>query len=121
MNDSQTTLAQLRALANKFRDERDWRQFHAPKEMAIDLSIEAAEVLEHFRFKSDDEVAELLKSASKREEIGDELADCLWALLYLSDEMGIDLAGAFGKKLEKTARKYPVHLSKGKNKKYDEY
>jgi NTP pyrophosphatase (non-canonical NTP hydrolase) len=101
-----------------FRDERDWKQFHKPKDMAISLAIEAAEVLEHFQWKNEAEIAEYLKT--NKEDIADELADVLWWVLLMSHDLGIDILEASEKKIEKTALKYPVEKSKGRHTKYTE-
>jgi NTP pyrophosphatase (non-canonical NTP hydrolase) len=102
----------------QFRDDRDWKQFHTPKDLAVAMAIEVSEILEHFRFKSDTEIAAELKDNQKRREIGYELADALYFLLMLSDAIGVDLADVFEENLQITAEKYPIHLAKGSNKKY---
>ena len=101
-----------------FRDERDWDQFHQPKELAIALSIEASELLEHFLWKSPEEVTQRI--ATKKTEISDELADITVYLLELAHKMEIDLPAAIRSKLAKNAIKYPVAKAKGSNKKYSE-
>lgn len=101
-----------------FRDARDWKQFHKPKDMAISLALEAAEVLEHFQWKNDAEMAEYIES--HKEEIGDELADVLWWVLLMAHDLGINILEASDKKIDKTALKYPVEKSKGKHSKYTE-
>ena len=101
-----------------FRDERDWEQFHNPKDMAISLSLEAAEVLEHFQWKTPEEIKSHL-STNKRE-ISEELADVLYWVLLMSHDMDIDIAQSFRAKLEKNAAKYPIEKSKGSHKKYTE-
>lgn len=101
----------------KFRDDRDWVQFHNHKDMALSLMLEAAEVLEHFQWKS---VQEVDKHAEQcKEEIADELADVAMYLFELSDNLGIDLAQAIGRKMKKNGIKYPVDKSKGKHLKYN--
>jgi len=102
-----------------FRDERDWKQFHNPKDVAISLSLEAGEVLEHFQWKTPEQIEQHIKD--HKEDIGDELADVLAHLLILSNDLDIDLSTAFEKKMKKNAKKYPVEKVKGKNKKYTEY
>lgn len=102
----------------KFRDERDWKQFHNPKECAISLSLEAAEVLEHFQWKSKEEVEQYV--VSHKEEIAEELADVLYWVLLMSHDLKIDVSDVFMKKLVKNGEKYPVDKSKGKNAKYTE-
>jgi len=101
----------------KFRDERDWLQFHNHKDMALSLTLEAAEVLEHFQWKSADEVKVYAKT--HKDQIGEELADVAAYLFELSDNLGIDLAKAIEKKLKKNTIKYPVHKAKGKHTKYN--
>lgn len=100
-----------------FRDARDWKQFHNPKDCAITLSLEAAEVLEHFQWKNDGEMTAHV--ALEKEAIGAELSDVLNMLLLMSHDLGIDIEEALEKKLEKNAEKYPVEKSKGKHTKYD--
>ena len=101
----------------KFRDERDWKQFHNHKDMALSLTLEAAEVLEHFQWKSPQEVEEYSRECQT--EISDELADVAIYLLELSDNLGIDLTQAIKQKMNKNAKKYPVEKSKGQHTKYD--
>ena len=102
----------------EFRNNRDWKQFHTPKNLAISLSLEASEVLDHFQWKDDDEVASYINSHKK--EIGDELADVLSYILLLSHDLDIDLTEAFKQKMLQNEVKYPVDKAKGNNKKYTE-
>ena len=111
-------LATLTAAVRAFRDERDWRQFHHPKDLAMALSIEAAEVLEIFRFKSPAQIDEEMEQL--RPQLGEELADVLFFVLLMADDCGIDLSSAVPAKLAQNARKYPVELARGKNLKYDQ-
>src|SRR3989338_8546663 len=101
----------------KFRDARDWKQFHNPKDCAISLSLEASEVLEHFQWKSREETAEYLKKNKK--EIGKELADVLYWILLMSHDLGIDIKKVSELKLKENAKKYPIKKAKGKNLKYN--
>ena len=101
----------------KFRDERDWKQFHNHKDMALSLVLEASEVLEHFQWKSADEVEKY--AVSCKAEIADELADVAMYLFELADNLGINLSDAIDKKLIKNAKKYPVEKAKGKHTKYN--
>lgn len=101
----------------QFRDERDWMQFHNHKDMALSLVLEAAEVLEHFQWKSQSEVA--AHGDKCRHEISEELADVAMYLFELADNLGINLAEAIEKKLEINSLKYPVDKAKGKHTKYD--
>jgi dCTP diphosphatase len=114
-------LKQLTSLVVDFRDRRDWAQFHHPKELASALAIEVAEIMELFRFKTAQEVRELLGEPSAQEELGAELADSLFLLLLLSYESGVDLRRAFEQKLELLEERYPVDKVKGKSAKWTEY
>lgn len=101
----------------KLRDERDWKQFHTPKDMALSLVLEATEVMEHFQWKTREEVEKYVKT--HKEEIGDELADVLCWVLLLCNDLDIDIYKAALKKMEKTKKKYPVEKFKGRADKYD--
>ncbi len=101
----------------KFRDERDWMQFHTHKDMAISLALEAAEVLEHFQWKSPQEIKKYAKE--HKNHVGEELADVGMYLFELADNLGIDLTKAMDKKLEINAKKYPIEKAKGKHTKYN--
>jgi len=103
----------------KFRSERDWEQFHKPKDLAISLSLEAAELLECFQWKNDDEVELMLKSQSKKN-VEDEIADIAIYLNLLCHDLNIDLNQAILQKLRQNEEKYPIEKSKGSAKKYSE-
>jgi len=103
----------------KFRDERDWMQFHDPKNMAVSIIIEASELLEHFQWKTKKEVDNYL--AENQEEVRDEIADIALYLFELADNLGVDLLDVMEKKLEKNEKKYPVEKAKGSHKKYTEF
>lgn len=105
-------------LVREFRDARDWKQFHNPKDSAISLTLEAAEVLEHFQWKSKDEMEAYVKS--NKVEIGEELADVLYWIFLMGNDLEIDLSKAFIEKLKKNDAKYPVAKAKGNHKKYTE-
>ncbi len=111
-------MKKLTELIVKFRDARDWKQFHNPKDCAISLSLEAAEVLEHFQWKTLEEVEKYIKTNKK--EIGDELSDVLYWVLMMSHDLNIDIEKAFLSKLKQSAKKYPIKKSKGKHLKYTE-
>ena len=100
-----------------FRNERDWEQFHNPKDLALSLVLEAAEVLEHFQWKNDKELHDYAKT--HKDDIGEELADVFNWVLIMCHDLGIDIAKASEKKIEKNKKKYPVHKAKGKTMKYD--
>ena len=102
-----------------FRDERDWKQFHNPKDCAISLALEAAEVLEHFQWKTKEEIDEYLKES--KGEVADELADVLYWVLLMSNDLDIDIYESFLKKLKDNGKKYPIDKAKGSHSKYTEY
>jgi NTP pyrophosphatase (non-canonical NTP hydrolase) len=118
--DQTTTIQQIRDALRKFRDERDWEQFHTPKDLAIATSIEAGELNEHFLWKTNEEVRAMLQDPAKMEEIGDELADVFNYILCLANVLNIDVASTALRKLEKNNQKYPVEKAKGSSKKYTE-
>jgi len=111
---------QFTSLIQCFIEERDWKQFHKPKDCAISLTLEAAEVAELFQWKNDEQMV-AMKSGFKQEELADELSDVMFWVLALAHDFGIDMKKAFPRKLEKSASKYPVEKVKGNNKKYSEY
>lgn len=113
-----TELDQIRSDIRKFRDERDWMQFHNPKNLACSIAIEAAELLEHFQWKTPEESASL--SAEQREEISHEVADILAYLIEFADNLGIDPIQAIRKKMALNAAKYPVEKARGSAVKYDQ-
>ena len=119
--DHETNLHEFKEKIKNFCDARDWDQFHNAKELAIALSLEASELLEPFRFKSEKEIEELFKDSKKREEIEDEMADVLYFLVRLAQKYDVDLSEAFDRKMEKSAKKYPIDKAKGSNKKYNEF
>lgn len=99
----------------KIRDDRDWEQFHDPKNIALSLLLEATEVLELFQWTQDNKI-----NPDKKNELPDELADVYYWLLYLADLHDIDLNSALQSKLKKIESKYPVDKAKGSSKKYNE-
>jgi len=99
-----------------FRDERDWLKFHDPKNLAVSIAIEAAELLEEFQWMTREESER--HAAENREAVSDEIADVAIYLIELADLLGIDLATAINNKLDKNAIKYPVEKSRGKSTKY---
>lgn len=103
-----------------FRDAREWKRFHNPKDLAISVALEAAELLEHFQWKTPREVAAHLADPRCREQVADEMADVQCLLLSLSDAAGVDLHAATLRKLRKAARKYPVSRARGTATKYTE-
>jgi len=107
-------MARIRA----FRDERDWMQFHDPKNLAVSIAIETAELLEHFQWK--DKAQSERHAAENKQAVAEEIADVAIYLLELADNLGIDLEKAINEKLDKNARKYPVEKARGVAKKYTE-
>lgn len=101
----------------KFRDKRDWKQFHNPKDVAISLVLEASEVLEHFQWKNQTEIEEYLKK--NKDDIGEELADVLYWVLLMCSDLKIDIKKALEKKIKKNEKKYPVEKSRSKHTKYN--
>lgn len=101
-----------------FRDAREWRQFHQPKDLTISIALEAAELLEHFQWKTAEEVARYLRSRRNRDRVAAEMADILILLISLADVLGEDLVGAARRKLRTNDRKYPVARARGNARKY---
>lgn len=118
MPNAMTELEEIRQLIREFRDSRDWMQFHNPKNLACSISIEAAELLEHFQWKTPEE--SLIIAKEKRTEISHEIADVTVYLIELADNLGIDLAQAIREKMALNAAKYPVVKAKGSAAKYTE-
>src|ERR1017187_7333148 len=116
--ESPDPLEDLRDALRQFAAERDWDQFHSPKNLAIALNVEAAELLEHFQWLSDAESAVI--APEKRAKVREELADVLLYLIRLADKLDVDLATAAAEKLRINAMKYPVDKARGSNKKYTE-
>ena len=106
--DEDTTVAALRKRVSHFRDERGWLRENTPKNLAISITVEAAELLDHFQWKTDDQIREALTDKTKKNEVSDEFADVLILCLSFSDVMGIDISEAIETKLRKAAEKYPA-------------
>lgn len=113
------TLLTLRDELRAFVAARDWDQFHAPKNLAMALMVEAAELAEHFQWLSGEESARLGRKA--KAEVADELADVLVYLVRLADKLGVDLGDAARRKMAKNRRKYPAARVRGSAKKYSAY
>jgi len=110
-------IKQITEKIKKFRDERDWMQFHDPKNMAVSIILEASELLEHFQWKTIEEVEKYVRQ--NQAEIKDEIADIALYLFELADNLGISLTDAMDQKLKKNEMKYPVEKAKGKHTKYN--
>lgn len=108
MSDQQTNVEELRRLVAQFVAERDWEQFHTPKNLAMSLAIEAAEVMEHFQWLTPAEAAALSRDPAKLVAVGEELADVACYLLALCNTLGVDLSDAIRDKMVKNAVKYPA-------------
>jgi dCTP diphosphatase len=111
-------LESLTAALRRFAAERDWDQFHSPKNLAAALTVEAAELLEHFQWLTEEQSSNL--AADKRVAVGHELADVFLYLLQIADKLQIDLVAAAQQKLELNGSKYPVAQARGSSKKYSE-
>jgi dCTP diphosphatase len=111
-------LAKLQERIVAFRDARDWKQFHNPKDLSISLLLEAAEVLEHFQWKTLEEQTKHV--TEKKQEVSEELADTLYWVLLLAHDLDIDLVKAVEVKMSKNESKYPVEKARGNHKKYTE-
>lgn len=119
---SRATLNHLKEKIKKFVGERDWGQFHSPKNLSMSLAIEAAELMEHFQWTNTvDEAVKVLENKRKRYEIEDEIADIAIYLIDFCNLYGVDLERAILKKMKKNAKKYPAKLVKGKMEKYTFY
>jgi dCTP diphosphatase len=121
VNDSQTSIEQLKALVLAFSKERDWEQFHHPKDLGLALASEVGELLDHFRYKTNDQIGMDLTQPAIHREVSHELADCLWVLLRLADVCQVDLSTNLREKVELAALKYPVDQSFGRADKYTSY
>lgn len=119
--DDTTTVQALKEEVRAFIAARDWDQFHAPKDLAIALSIEASELLEHFRFRNDAEIETRLATKEFRRDVSDELADVLYFVLAMGNKLDIDLSAALAEKMAISAQRYPVEKARGKNLKYTAY
>jgi len=113
-------LADLTAKILAFRDARDWQQFHRPNQLATAISIEAAELQEHFLWKSPEQIQAHLDDPKKFAALSEEVADVLIYGLLLANELGIDPAQAITEKLAKNDAKYTVEKARGRNAKYTE-
>jgi len=111
-------LADLQRRVVEFRNARDWKQFHNPKDVALSLVLEAVELMEHFQWKSPKEIKNHLKNKNK--EVSDELMDVLYWVLLFSKDLGIDIEKEFNRKMSQNEKKYPISKAKGSHKKYTE-
>ncbi len=117
-NKTPASIAELQAKVVAFRDARNWKQFHNPKDSTISLVLEATELLEHFQWKNAEEM--LTHVQTKKDDVSEELADVFYWVLLIAHDLDIDLAEAFTKKMAKNDAKYPVDKASGNHKKYTE-
>ena len=113
-SDNDTTVAVLRGEMAEFIRQRDWEQFHDPKNLSIAIATEAAELMEHFRWVKNDDSRELVKDPAKLLEVREELADILAFAFSFANSCGIDITTAVREKMIKNARKYPVEKYRGR-------
>jgi NTP pyrophosphatase (non-canonical NTP hydrolase) len=114
MSDHSTTLAELRDLVARFVAERDWQQFHSPKNLSMSLAIEAAELMEHFQWIDIGESRRAAEDPAKLAQVREEIADVLCYALALANELDLDLSTAVRDKMVKNAAKYPADKSRGR-------
>ncbi|GHB97952.1 nucleotide pyrophosphohydrolase [Cerasicoccus arenae] len=120
MTDSTATVSSLKQRVHDFAKERDWMQFHSPKNVSMALAAEAGELMEHFLWTDAPASHERARDPKRRGDIEDELADIVIYALEFANVTGIDLAAAINSKMAQNARKYPVEKAKGRSDKYTE-
>lgn len=113
-DDTSTTVEELRALVRTFVSERDWEQFHSPKNLSMALAIEAAELMEHFQWISTDASRKLSEDDAKKNAVAEELSDVVCYALALANAMGIDVTQSLTAKIAKNAKKYPIAEFRGR-------
>lgn len=118
--DSSSNLDDLKTIVKLFCETRDWDKYHGAKDLSIGVITEASELLEYFRFKSDQEIEEMLSDQNKKQQISYEIADVLFFLIRFSQKYNIDLTQSLIKKLEINEKNYPTSKFRGSNKKYTE-
>lgn len=111
--DERTTVADLKRLVAEFVAQRKWEKFHDAKNLSMAISIEAAELMEHFQWARSDELDALLTDAAKRQEVTDEIADIACFLVSLASTLGVDLAAAMADKMVRNRQKYPADRFQG--------
>ena len=120
LHDSATTVAELRERVLAFVRERDWEQFHAPKNLSMALAAETGELMEHFLWSTPEQSRVVVQDPVKRHKIEEEIADVVIYALEFANMTGIDVSAAIERKLAVNAKKYPVEKSKGRSEKYNE-
>ncbi len=121
MSDETRTIREAEDRVGEFCEQRNWDQFHNPKDLAIGIATESSELLELFRFKTPEECGAMLSDVKQKQRVCDELADVFYFVLRFAQMNGIDLYDSLTEKIAKNNEKYPVNLSKDCNKKYDEF
>jgi NTP pyrophosphatase (non-canonical NTP hydrolase) len=114
VSDENTTVAELRRLVHDFVDCRDWHQFHSPKNLSMSLAIEAAELMEHFQWLSQEQSRAVADRPAQLAEVADELADVACYALALANQLGLDLSSALRNKMAKNEQKYPAAEYRGR-------
>jgi NTP pyrophosphatase (non-canonical NTP hydrolase) len=114
MSDSETTLADLRAVVQRFVARRDWHQFHTPKNLAMSLAVEAAELMEHFQWLTAEQSRAVAEQEERLAAVGEEMADVLCYLLAMANELEVDLSTALRRKMTKNEAKYPAAQYRGR-------
>ena len=114
MSDTTTTIAALREIVRQFVEERDWGQFHSPKNLTMSLAIEAAELMEHFQWITTEASRSIGDDPGKLDAIRDELADILCYVLAIANELSIDVDEAMRRKMVKNETKYPAQKFRGR-------
>lgn len=120
LTDANTTFAELKSRVLAFARERDWEQFHAPKNLSMALAAEAGELMEHFLWATADASRATVNDPAKRQKIEEELADVIIYALEFANMTQIDVASVIEKKMAANAKKYPVEKAKGRSDKYTE-
>lgn len=120
LTDSATTLSELKARVLAFVRERDWEQFHSPKNLSMALAAESGELMEHFLWATPDQSRAIAVEPSKRARIADELADVVIYAIEFANTTGLDISAAIEAKMAANAKKYPVEKARGRSEKYTE-
>ena len=118
--DSTTTVEELKGQVRAFCEAREWDQFHGPKDLAIGVATEAGELLEHFRFMSDEQATERISDPDRRPAVADELADVLFFVLRFAQRFNFDLHSVLLDKIAKNNQRYPVEKARGRNLKHSD-
>ena len=120
LTDSATTISELKTRVLAFVRERDWEQFHTPKNLSMALAAETGELMEHFLWSTGEQSRAIVNDATKRAKIADELADVVIYAIEFANMTGLDIAAAIEAKMAANAKKYPVEKARGRSDKYTE-